>query len=291
LRDTAEVVEVVERIDVEEGVLRMTGVSLVVSVGEEDAVGRLPLTAGDDFVVAVDDGRDRTTLGVDVPVVLTLTVECVDAADRRRDRGAELGGISDFAVAKVVEPPSLVEDSVDDGLLFVDTGRRVDGPAAVLRNVDARDCVDLTEGARDRGLGLSPVDKVFDSVRRVAVETCVVLVRVDSATDAREDEVGTLGVNLESGRGLVGTLSVGVRDIVVLVAVDFTDAADDFTPSACFVVCRLITLVRRECMLPVSFSSALSRVDRTPSRVGVPGLGGGTVAGGPNRSSMGTSTS
>lgn len=76
---------------------------------------------------------------MDVAVVLTLTVETVEVEDRRRDRDAKLGGMSDLAVAKVVETPSLVDDSVEGGLLVVETGRSVDGPATVFRRVDARD--------------------------------------------------------------------------------------------------------------------------------------------------------
>lgn len=136
---TPDAAEAVERSDVEEGVRRGAGEreSFVLSAGE--AGTRLPFTDGDGLALLLDGGRDRTTRGVDVTVVFTLAVEMVDVEDKRRDRDAELAGISDFAVANVVEPPSLVEDRVDEGLLAAETGLRVEGPATVFRSVDARD--------------------------------------------------------------------------------------------------------------------------------------------------------
>lgn len=150
-----EVVETVERTDADEVARFATGASLVGSTGEVGA--RLLLTEGVmDF--ATDGGR-RGMRGVEVPVVLTLLVDIVDATEPRRVRAAVLGVISDFAVSNVVDPslvalaPVVCVDKVEEGREKPDGGRRLDGPAVALRIVEAVECADLTDAA-DLGLRL-----------------------------------------------------------------------------------------------------------------------------------------
>ena len=103
-----------------------------------------------DALEAVDGTRDRAVRGDDTVVLdLTLLVESVDAVDTTRDRVPDVAVTSDLAVSKAVEL-SLTEETAESGLVALDGGRRVEGPAARLRTVDACDLTDFTEAVDDR---------------------------------------------------------------------------------------------------------------------------------------------
>lgn len=109
-----------ERREAEDGVFLARGLSLAGS----GRGGRVDFPEPDGgCLVALDGGRDLTTLGVDVAVDLALTVENDDVTDPRRVRVAELPVISDFAVSNVVDV-SLAVDSVESGRDGVLGGRR-----------------------------------------------------------------------------------------------------------------------------------------------------------------------
>ena len=130
--DVVDVVEEIdERTDVLEGVrFAIAGDNFLLSTG--DGGGRLPFVL--ETREALEGALDRTTLGDGVVAVdRTLVAEAVDIT---RERAAELGVRSDFAVSKFVEP-SLVVDIVELGRDKPDGGRRVEGPAAGLRIVGA----------------------------------------------------------------------------------------------------------------------------------------------------------
>ena len=122
-----------ERIEVLEGVLLTPVGARVALLSRDDADGCL--TYADAFD-AVDGTRERLILGETAFVVLVLTVDTVDVVDTTLDRTPEVGVTSDFAVSNVVEP-SLVEDIVDGGRERLDGGRNVEGPAVLLRIVEA----------------------------------------------------------------------------------------------------------------------------------------------------------
>lgn len=237
------------------------GESFLLSTG--DGGGRLTVV---EVVDAADCTLVRITLGEDVVAVdLTLVV---DTLETTRDRAAELGVTSDFAVSKFVEP-SLVDDMVELGRERPDGGRRVDGPATVLRMVDACDRVDLVDAADDRSRGdreTSLVDAVEDRCRRGAGEDLAAGVETDAGSRGERIELAKEvdecpGVSLESGRTLV-TLSVRrvavvARDAVgcVLRATDLTEAADDLTGSfASLELFRMTGAGLNECMLVESSS-------------------------------------
>lgn len=129
LRDATELVETEERTDVDDVVRFAAGLSEIRSEGKGG--GRLEALLD----AAAEVGRGgRGVLG-EVPVVLTLTVETVDAEESRLVLAPELGGISDLAVSNAVEL-SLVADNVDEGLETAEGGRSVEGPAVDFRGVE-----------------------------------------------------------------------------------------------------------------------------------------------------------
>lgn len=169
LRDVdVEAEEAVDRIDAVDAVDMVLfvgiGDSFFVSIGE--GVGRFPLTEAFD---GVEDTRDRDTLEdvVAVPVVLTLAVDIVDTVETLRERAADVGVESDFAVSKFVEP-SLVVDRVDAGRDRLEVGRRLEPPMMVLRTV-ACDLADVKDAADDRGWELSLVE-AEDMTSRLLLE-------------------------------------------------------------------------------------------------------------------------
>lgn len=232
---TEERAEVVER-----DLFGVTGDNLLFSTGDGGA--RLPfalvLAVAVVAVVAVDildAAEDTLTLGDDA-AVRALEVETVETT---LDLAAVVGVMSDLAVSKFVEP-SLVVDMVEFGRERAEGGRRLEGPAPVLRTVDALEAVDLTDAADDRRrAGTSLVDAVADRCLR-GVGVCLGVGPVTESRGVREElatEEPPLGVSLESGRGpptlIVLRVAVDVRETVecVLRATDLTDAEDDLTVS------------------------------------------------------------
>lgn len=152
--EAEEAVDRIEAVDVVDMVLFAgIGPNFFVSMGE--GVGRFPLTEAFD---GVEDTRARDALEdvVAVPVVLTLAVDTVDTVDTLRERAADVGVESDFAVSKFVEP-SLVVDRVDAGRERLDVGRKLEPLMRVLRTV-ACDLADVKDAAEDRGCELSLVE-------------------------------------------------------------------------------------------------------------------------------------
>lgn len=261
-------VDAVERTDAEDAV-RFVKVLGLGSTGE----GGGRFLAGGVVLDAVDGARDRGNLGVDVavvrvvPVVLILTLDMADAVDPRRLRGV----MSVFAVSKAVEPSLVVFDIVDDGRPErADDGRRVDGPTGeeTLRMVEVWD---LTEAALERALDArSPGVRLLDTLRRPG--TGDRLARPEAGPwDVIPDRtdgglVRWLGVSLESGRPVesarrlvdVTVLVFEVTDRVLL-ATERAEELDGLTDS----VLLEATLVRSECILPVS-SSAFTALTRGP---------------------------
>lgn len=229
---TEERAEVVER-----DLFGVTGDSLLFSTGDGGA--RLPFAAV--LVVAVvvvdilDAAEETLTLGDDA-AVRALEVETVDTT---LDLAAALGVTSDLAVSKFVEP-SLVVDMLEFGRERAEGGRRLEGPATVLRTVDAFEAVDLTDAVDDRRrAGTSLVDAVADRCLR-GVGVCLGVGLVAESRGVREElaiEEPPLGVSLESGRGpptlIVLRVAVDVRETVecVLRATDLADAEDDLIVS------------------------------------------------------------
>lgn len=150
--------EALERIELLDMVLFATaGANLLLSTGEGGGF-LLSTGEGGGFLLtteafdAVEGTRDRGVLGEDIVVFdFVLAVETVEAVETTRERAPEVGVTSDLAVSKAVEL-SLVEDIVEAGLASdnPDGGRRVEGPAAPLRTVDACDFADFTDTADDR---------------------------------------------------------------------------------------------------------------------------------------------
>lgn len=221
----------------------------------------LPLTDG--VVLEATDGGRLGTRGVPVPVVRTLVVEIDDADDDLRVRPTLLAVSSDRAVSNAVEF-LLALDVVEAGREERLGARRVEGPAAPRRIVEAVEHVDLMEDATDFGRGtLSAVAVEWteaDLFRMLAVDMLfrgTGLGLGESGDFARPvsailDRPGEGverggGVSFESGRKLLDE-SGARRDIVVVVtrdavvcplratlcvlrATDRTDAADDLTLS------------------------------------------------------------
>lgn len=145
-----DVVDVVERTEVDDVERFAIGLSFAGSTGGT----RFALVD----VVAVELGRERTALGDDVAVVLTLMADTVDATEPRRVRPLPtvLGERSDLAVSNAVDTSLVVVevDMVEDGRASPEGGRSEEGPAIVLRIVDAVEWTDLTEAlAEDFGRG------------------------------------------------------------------------------------------------------------------------------------------
>lgn len=199
-----EVTDVSERIEVDEIVLLAIPIDLVCSIGE--GASRLTLFGVVLDLPALDGGRLLGNLGVDVAVVLTLTVDTDDATDPRRLRVVELGGISDLAVSNVVDP-SLVVDIVEAGRDNPDGGRSIEGPATVRRIVDAWD---LTDAALDRIFDVRSLgETLLDTLRRAGTVEILAfgvndgdvapsdLVMLDRTDDALMESPG---VSFESGR-------------------------------------------------------------------------------------------
>jgi hypothetical protein len=174
-----------------------------------------------DMVETFDAVEDTLTLGevVDVAVVLTLVVEVVDTTrDRVTElRAAELGVMSDFAVSKFVDP-SLTVDIVEFGRDRPEGGRRVEGPATVLRIVEACDLTDAADD-RTRAEAASLADAVDVRGLRTAAGVCrdTVLVEATESRVEERTEVVTVcaGVSFESGR-TPETLTL--REVVAVVA-------------------------------------------------------------------------
>lgn len=112
------------------------GDRFLLSTEGEDG-GLLPLIDTAETLDAVEETLALGEVAV-VPVVLALVVETVETTrDRATElRAAELGVISDLAVSKLVDP-SLAVDIVEFGRDRPEGDRSVEGPAAVLRIVDA----------------------------------------------------------------------------------------------------------------------------------------------------------
>lgn len=212
-----EVEEVVERMELLEMVrFAGAGANRLLSTGED---GGFLLTT--EALEAVDGTRDRAVLGDDTVVFdLTLTVDSVDAVETTRDRVLEVGVTSDLAVSKAVEL-SLVEDKVEEGRDNSDGGRRVEGPAAALRTVDACDLTDFTDAADDRTrLGPSLVEAT-EGVCRLPAPVVALSVRVEEYDSsglpcAERGDTGLPmwpGVSLESG--LVDEIFTVFREDIV----------------------------------------------------------------------------
>ena len=270
-RVAVDLVDIVDRTDVEEAVRLATGFG--------GSTGLPPLMEG--VVLEATDGGRLGTRGVLAPVVCTLVVDTVDAADDLRVRATLLTVSSDRAVSNAVEFSLVLvalEDNVDardepDGV------RRVEGPATPFRIVDAVERVDLIDAATDFGLGGRSVVAVEWMEDAVLLRTLAVVMllrgiglglgergdfaRSPSTRLARDGEgVVIAGVSLESGRRLLGesgtrrfSVVVEARDAVecVLRAIDRTEAAEDLTASR--PATERATL-RMECKLTVSDSSA-----------------------------------
>jgi len=280
-------IDEVERTEAEDGVLFAIGLSLEWSTGEGG--GLFAFIGGVAGFAALDGGRLLGRRGVDVFAVLTLTVDTDEAVEPRRLRPAELGVMSVLAVSNAVDLPSLVEDNVEAGRDSPEGGLSMEGPALVLRIVDA---CDLTDAAVDLIREVRPLgDTLLDTLRLLCtVLTLALGVREgdvtlsDSATLDRTDEalLENPGVNFESGRCPDGTPRCRVVVVVVvafdfeiveyvLLATDFSDALEGLTESVpCLAVDRLRTPVRSECILPVSLSSALAMLGRELPRAAPP---------------------
>lgn len=247
-------VETVERTDAVDTVRFATG--LILGTGSDI----LPLTDG--VVLEATDGGRLGTRGVPVPVVRTLVVEIDDAADDLRVRPTLLAVSSDRAVSNAVEF-SLALDVVEAGREERLGARRVDGPAAPRRMVEAVERVDLMEDATDFGRGtlsavavewteaelfrMLAVDMLFRGTGLGLGESGDFARPVSAILDRPGEGVERGGVSFESGRKLLDE-SGARRDIVVVVtrdvvvcalramlcvlrATDRTDAADDLTLS------------------------------------------------------------
>lgn len=254
------------------------------------------MTETAELLDAVEGTRERGLLEVDTVLVdFVLAVERVEAVDKTRERPpAEVGVMSDLAVSNAVEL-SLREDMVDAGRDKPEGGRRVDGPGAVFRIVDACDFADFTEATDERKRApLSLVDVVEDTCRRVdLVETASSLLTLVDLMEAGPTRVAWPGVNFESGRGfevltVLREASV-TRETVecVLRATDRTEAAEDLiVSSVALTASRATDSGRTECMLPAS-SSGFGDF-RPPTRLAV---ALGVAFGGLNKSSTETSIS
>lgn len=272
--------ELVERTDCADAVLFAIGLDLLGSTGDEG--GRFALTDGVTDFAALEGGRLRGILEADVPVVLTLRVDSDEAVDPRRLRAPVLGDISVFAVSNAVDP-SLLFDSVEEGRDSAEGGRSNGDVELVFRTVDAWDLTDATE-ERTREVR-SFGDRLLDTLRRPGTVVTLAFGVKDgvdtlSAPVDRIDEALVIcpGVSFESGRWpdasrRVVVVAVLVLDTVecVLRATERIDTPDPFTVSPpAFVVWRLRTLARRECMLTFSSSSLGARDPRAAPLRGVP---------------------
>ena len=185
--DTEDTDDTDERIDVLDGArLASTGESFLLSTG--DGGGRLPFVV--ETLETVEGALERTILGEEDAVAAERTL-VVDAEDMTRDRAAELGVRSDLAVSKFVDP-SLVMDVVELGRDNPEGGRKFEGPAIVLRMVEACDLVDLVEAADDRKRGDTSFTDALDArcLRDAGAgfgaEVEVTESRTESRMDARE---------------------------------------------------------------------------------------------------------